>query len=329
MRQGEAIFANFICTFGDSKVLIDYLEEIVIPALTEAQQVRVWKTTNYYLLNGDTAVLSINGSDRPVAYGRFIKDTILKRDQFLQRDLTLLSDPQVLQSSPSAIFVLFLDTHRLVYYAESAHAPDIKAFESTARSFLLQQWDRYLTSIRLAQNAPKQPRAALEKLHPRPRVKVIPISGEDSIREFIARYELITKLEVRILERNREIDASETAEGLRQLGDKLGSPEPKIIAANKSGLQSGEVANALEDMASQGNQEFKVTGKTPDGNPLVGNNEDFSLKASINEMPDTLLGKVIVLAKKFVTLVVGKVITAPESNEGVRALAVNALRNRP
>jgi hypothetical protein len=46
MRQGEAIFANFICTFGESKVLIDYLQEIVIPALTYTQHVRVWKTTS-------------------------------------------------------------------------------------------------------------------------------------------------------------------------------------------------------------------------------------------------------------------------------------------
>jgi hypothetical protein len=240
MRRGEAIFANFICTFGESKVLVYYLKEIVIPALTYTQQVRVWKTTSYHFLNGDTAVLSIDGVDRPVVFGRFVKDTILKRDQILQDDLTLVFDPQNMQSSPSAIFVLFLDTHRLVYYAESAHAPDVKAFEGTARAFLIQQWDRYLIELQSDQMSPRQTRTALEALHPRPRIKVIPISGEDSIREFINRYGVITRLEIKVLERNREIDASETAEGLRQLGDKLGAAEPKIIATNKAGLQSGE-----------------------------------------------------------------------------------------
>jgi hypothetical protein len=240
----------------------------------------------------------IDGIDRPVVFGRFVKDTVLKRDQVLQDDLTLVSDPQDLQSSPSAIFVLFLDSHRLVYYAESAHAPDVKAFASTAQSFLIQQWDKYVNELRSDQTSTRQARAVLEALHPRPRITVIPISGEDSIREFIARFGVITRLEITVLERNKEIDASETAEGLRQLGDKPGAAEPKIIATNKAGLQSGEVVNALEDMTSQGNQEFKVTGKTPDGNPLTGNNEDFSLKAPISEMPDTLDRESYRLSKK-------------------------------
>src|SRR4051812_9872249 len=96
MRQGEAVFANFICTFGDKEFLLDYLAEIVIPSLTEKQQTREWGTTKYYLLDGGTEILQIDGIDRPILFGRFVKDTILKRDQVLNPDMALVKDRQAI-----------------------------------------------------------------------------------------------------------------------------------------------------------------------------------------------------------------------------------------
>ena len=49
MRQHNAAFANFICRFGSEKVLLDYAEQIVLPAFTDDTMIRSFgKGRTYY-----------------------------------------------------------------------------------------------------------------------------------------------------------------------------------------------------------------------------------------------------------------------------------------
>lgn len=63
MRQHSAAFANFICRFGD-KVLLDYAEQIVIPAFTKDTYVRSYgKRTHYHFYEVELLNMAEDGAD--------------------------------------------------------------------------------------------------------------------------------------------------------------------------------------------------------------------------------------------------------------------------
>ncbi|MGK7933145.1 MAG: hypothetical protein AB4041_17170 [Microcystaceae cyanobacterium] len=43
-------FANFICRFGDNLVLLDLLEEIIIPAFTDEHLQRSYRDTSFFFM---------------------------------------------------------------------------------------------------------------------------------------------------------------------------------------------------------------------------------------------------------------------------------------
>ena len=48
MRQHVASFANFVCRFGDEKVLLDYAKDIVLPAFFDDTFVRSYGRTHFF-----------------------------------------------------------------------------------------------------------------------------------------------------------------------------------------------------------------------------------------------------------------------------------------
>lgn len=67
--------------------------------------------------------------------GRFIKNTELSREQYENDKGELIRDTQGMPSAPSAIFVLMLNSHRLLYVAETKFAPNLNTFKATVDSF--------------------------------------------------------------------------------------------------------------------------------------------------------------------------------------------------
>ena len=134
MRRDTAAFANFICRFGDEKVLLDYAEEIVIPAFTHDTYVRSYgKHTHYHFYKVKFVKLDeIAGIPVFALAGRFVKDTMLTRHQVFEEQVGLIQDEQEMRSSPSAFFVLILNNHRLIYFPETPHAPEFNSFAAGA-----------------------------------------------------------------------------------------------------------------------------------------------------------------------------------------------------
>lgn len=67
--------------------------------------------------------------------GRFIKDTTLVREQIFLDKQRIVKDSESIQSSPSSIFLLILNNHRLIYVKETKNAPPKDAFIKTLLSF--------------------------------------------------------------------------------------------------------------------------------------------------------------------------------------------------
>ncbi|MEO0014056.1 MAG: hypothetical protein RLZZ535_2445, partial [Cyanobacteriota bacterium] len=78
---------------------------------------------------GDNPVLGI--------VGRYIQNTQLQRTQIYDKQTdSLRRDKQAIQSSPSSIFVLILNNHRLIYLKETPCAPSLNSFQATIKKFI-------------------------------------------------------------------------------------------------------------------------------------------------------------------------------------------------
>lgn len=135
---------NLICRFGSDHVLLDLAEEVVLPAFLTENQVRSYGSTRYFFHDVKPVLLD-NDADKVVGIiGRFIKDTTLAREQIFVEDRGLVRDSESIRSSPSSIFLLILNNHRLIYVKETKDAPPKDAFKSTLLDFLRESHERFI-----------------------------------------------------------------------------------------------------------------------------------------------------------------------------------------
>ena len=208
MRKHNATFANFVCRFGEQKVLLDYAEEIVIPAFTRAYVRTYGERTHYHFYNVELVKLEDVG-DVPVLAlaGRFIKNTELTRHQIFDARQGLVQDERSMASSPSAYFVLILNNHRLIYFPETPHAPDFSSFGATCRRFLVNARSEYVDGVhrQRREDGDRVTKQAVYEEHPRPTLDVIPLTGQDSVEQFMRRYEVLKRIDFRLVRPNDDI----------------------------------------------------------------------------------------------------------------------------
>lgn len=318
MRQHNATFANFICRFGDEKVLLDYAKRIVIPAFTKDTYVRSYgKKTHYHFY--ETELMNLAGDDDDpimVLAGRFVKQTELTRTQIFDDEKGLVQDEASLLSAPSAFFVLILNNHRLIYFPETPHAPDLNAFRVTAQQFLRQRHkefiDKRYEKTRGDDDAPTK--KSLYDAHPRPSVEVVPLTGKADIATFMRRFEKLKKINFRVVRPNDDIDAGEILGQVRELSDALGSTSTKVTASSGDGLDIDAAIEAVTEATGSGNQDVSVSGVDTNGNALSGNNEQFRLSAEIENVPLKKASLVRRLVDKFTQLRSDGAINAPKAD---------------
>lgn len=191
MRRHVASFANFVCRFGDEKVLLDYAEDIVIPAFVDNTLIRSFGRTHFFFYQAKLVILD-DDTKRPVIgiAGRFIKNTQLTREQIFDPKKGLIHDEASMPSAPSAHFVLILNNHRLIYFPETAHAPDLNAFRATVLSFIRQKHQAFIDQMYQGHAAvhEKVAKTLLIADNPPPTLEVIPIAGYEAIESFVRRY---------------------------------------------------------------------------------------------------------------------------------------------
>ena len=128
---------NLICRFGKEKVLLDLIDEIVLPSFFDELLIRSYSKTSYFFHKVSPVILSDDKNEKVIGIaGRFIKDTTLEREQIFEQDKGLVKDSESIRSSPSAIFLLILNNHRLIYVKETKNAPSKESFKSTLLGFL-------------------------------------------------------------------------------------------------------------------------------------------------------------------------------------------------
>lgn len=284
-------FANLVCRFGD-KVLLDHFDEIVYPSFTDGELRRSYGSTSYFFSDVDLVHLDgRDGSEVIGLCGRFIKDTTLTREQVYVEGQGLVQDREQMQSSPSALFLLILNNHRLVYVKETTDAPPKEAFRATLLNLLRQVHARVLKEKLLAvdetgveREASKRAKDKLREEYERPTLELIALTSEESIEEFISKYEILTQIRIVLSDRNDEADLDEFFNQMQRAKDSIGSVDTVLTHRATDGLDKDEAITQVTAATAQGNQSVTLRGSDEGGDTLIGNNEKFQLRTPLENL---------------------------------------------
>lgn len=287
---------NLICRFGQELVLLDLAEEIVLPALLADNQVREYGSTKFFFHDVQPVLLPNEDGTSVGIVGRFIKDTNLSREQIFDEKKGLIQDSESIRSSPSAIFLLILDNHRLVYVKETKGAPTQDNFKSTLLCFLRESHSRFIDNLFEEKRAARENNQNLKRVtkkelrikYPAPTLEIIPLTSGDSIEKFIRKYKTLKTLEIAFGQRNDENDNDPFFDQVQQKKDEIGSTRSTLRHSNNKGLEKEVAIKEVAEATAQGNQEVRLVGEDHYGDVLRGNNEKFQLRKPIDDLGKSL-----------------------------------------
>lgn len=300
-------FANYTLTFGDEKVLLDCLREIVLPSFEGQKYVRKTRAASWFFLDTKFVTLK-NDADSPVVgiAGRIVKKTKLKRMQIITTDSKLLQDMQELDTAPSSLFLLILNNHRLLYCREMSGAPTLENFCATSSYCLRQAYKDFAKNqsdvapelISLGENIDST------LCTPPPSLRLTPLLHEEELESFVNRFSVIKKLSIKLLKTNEEIYMDDFWRDLNLKRSDMFSESAKVeFAGTSEGMDAASVMQEAAAAGEYANSEIKIYGFDSEGDKLIGDNTDFSLKAAIDSLSRDIEGAAIQMFNRFEHLV--------------------------
>ena len=318
-------FANYTLKFGDDKIMLDLLEEIVWPSFQEREYIRKLKNrSSYFFLDTQLVNLRATTGEKSVAIaGRIVKNTKIARDQYY-RSGGLVPDKRELASAPSAIFVLLLENHRLLYCREMSNAPGIQNFASTTQNFLSQRHSEFiqekLTEVQAERGEiPRGVRTDLFRRFPRPKVRVTPLSGQQELKEFVQRFASIEQLNIKLLPTNHEeINNDDFWKEMERRRKEMKSENTAIRFSNADeGLSAANVVAQTAAATELANSEVTMRGHDAQGDKITGNNDDFSLTVPLEDLPTDVAAAAASMFGHFINIAGRGLITLPAIAAGV------------
>lgn len=297
MAPRKVEFANFILTFGTKLKMLDFLEEIVLPAFTDSSLRRDFMGNRYFFLNVVLLDLGTTAKPRLAIAGRFVMKTVLRREQVYDEERgRLRHDEQDLESAPSAIFVLLLENHKLIYYHETADAPTTAMFRTTAEKFLTAKymdWAQEEHRRRKSSTEAKDDRHFASKKRikedaPPPDLAVVALASEASLAEFVRKYDVLRSIRVEFASVNDELDNDEFFDGLRGKKTDVRATKTTLTHTNPKGLAQEPAIEQLTAAAQEANVTITLDGKDQQGDELHGDNHNFRLRVPLPNMPKSV-----------------------------------------
>jgi len=285
VRQHDLTFANFVCTFGRDKVLLDEATDIVFPVFFRDTLIRKFGDTQYYFYETKLRQFGErDGAPELAITGRFVKEAVLRRQQIVQ-DGKLVDDYRELETAPSAFFVLTLSDHRLMYFAETYQAPSIESFASTVQIFLRRVWREVLRD-RHDESEEQVTFKALQRQTPMPTLEVVTMARQESIEESINSFSKVTLLRFKLIKPNDEPQPGSVLKSVRERYAPLTANRVDIEIGDSGGLEKEPTIDAVKEAAEDANTQIVVSGKDEFGNPAKADNNKFALSVPIEEPPE-------------------------------------------
>lgn len=359
-------YANFVCHFGEAE-LLDYLEEIVVPAFTGGG-VRTFKDGTYRLNSVEVLNLGTGKAHSELALcGRFIKDMVVKSEQrYDAKTDTVIPDNKKMETAPSALFALLLASHKLIYLSETSHAPGMESFRSTIASLLNKARIAYIDDVQIRsalgaltdEEAARFPAAAeaaasesdggaleiatvdggapkkltkkwLRELLPPVHLEILALSNDEQLRAFVARFKTLQSATLRLIKPNSELDNDDFLAQVRGKAEEAGSQTSSLVYKNPDGLNKTQIVAQFETAAAEGNTEIKLDGKDKVGQTLRGSNAEFKVVSYLTSLPGGILQTARAMYAVFKQQRASGLIKAPDHELGDRAnLRLTGLASR-
>ncbi|WP_277373961.1 hypothetical protein [Pseudomonas sp. AA-38] len=330
-------FGNYTLNFGDQKVLLDLLEEIVAPSFHEMKHIRTIKNRGQYFFIDTKVVRLGEEKEGPILgiAGRIVKNTKLKRDQIFRNGI--VEDKSELETAPSSTFLLILNNHRLIFCREVPGAPTLQNFQSTSHFCLRQEHKAYIERQFNENEAARDENPELKKISkrallektPYPTLRITPLSDSQGLRDFVNRFSQIDKLSIKLLPTNKEeIDNDEFWADFGRRRESMNSNAARVEFSNpQEGLDRRSVYTQAQAASNLGNSEVDFKGHDVHGDTIKGNNEDFSLSIEVEDIPKNPEKAAIIKYKEFQRLVKEGIIALPKLHKETWA-KIKALTKR-
>lgn len=328
-------FANFICHFGND-VLLDYLNEIVLPAFLNGTRTRTYGNSKYLLLDVKLVNLKSNlelSAQTPALVGRFVMDTELQRDQILI-DGKIIQDTQKLKSAPSSLFVLSLDNHKLIYSRQVSGAPGLPAFRTTVELILKRRWNEYINEL-LDQNkaareldtkTPKITKRSLIDSIQAPALEIVPLAGSQNLTKFVNQFKILKEINIKVVRPNAELNNDGLFNTVEEARSQVNADTTSLIHRNSAGLNKTQSIIQIAP-AMQGNALVTLRGTGSTDAKLVGTNEEMSVKEPI-DVPSSVSKGSLAMFNTFNKLIYQKVLQIGKVINSEKNLAkLESLRN--
>jgi len=190
-----------------------------------------------------------------------------------------------------------------MYMPETGQAPLLGAFQATLQHFLGIKYREYIDirfqELRIGPNPTSKKQLYYEIPHPV--VTVVPLASKESIEEFLRAFAKIKRLEFKILPTNQEWQMGSTFEALRRMKQSLEASDTKLVHQNPAGLDKQSAIAQINEAAATGNSEVELSGISPEGVRLRGNNRDFSLQAPVEGLPEKDIDRAVRLVNLYET----------------------------
>jgi len=324
MKQHLALFANFICKFGDMN-MADLMREVVLPAFTDDTLRREARGSTYHLLDVRLFESLTDDGDEPAIAGQFVKDTVLVRDQVYDpASGALIPDEAELDTSPSAFFVLLLKDHRLLYFAETRFAPPLSSFQATLQRFLTNKHRDFIDTLyenerNLGRRTSKK---ELKEGIPVPVLNVVQITNGERLAEFIQRFARLQRVDLIIHRKNDEPTASSLIKNAEAYNELLKGQQTRVTTTDPNGLDKDGTVAALQDATDGANETIRFSGIDHHGDRLSGENDDFSVTTVVDHLVGSVKQKALGLLTRFKSLVERGEIKRPAvAQERIRDIA--------
>jgi hypothetical protein len=318
-------FVNYTLIFGSEKVLLDAFHEIVEPSFASQRYTRKTRTASWFFM--DVKLIALDSSlEVPILgiTGRFVKKTKLKRTQVLTSDNQLKEDQRELDSAPSSIFLLILNNHRLLFCKEMSGAPDINNFLKTSQYCLGKAYadhiEREVAKLDPATSFEKQgARKLLEHDLPFPSLRITPLLDGEELSGFIDRFSIINKLTIKLLKTNKdEIDNDDFWESIEKKKEEINGDNFKIeISSRSHSLNKEVVRDEAINAGAYANSDISILGYDRQGDTLRGDNNDFSLKAEIDDLSRNVVSAAKQMFDRLTQMIQDKMVTIPPAPPSV------------
>lgn len=282
-------FANFVVT-TENENLVDMFDALVWPAFNDTSERKGRGGGATFFVHECRGYIVMNGKQRnEVVVGRFVKNTTLSREQYFKGG-QMIEDPMKIPSSPSAVFLLHLRSHKLVYVHETPHAPTLAQLEMTIAKSVAFQREQIVQAAYARSKANEQPTtlAVLRAQNPMPTIDIIPLSSDVGLEKFLKSFDLIKKIHVRLVKSNHEIESRPFFDMLRKQKAQLKAERSVITQSSAEGLDPAASNEYVSSATAQANAKVEIIGTDDDGDELKGDNNEFSIKTSLARVPKKL-----------------------------------------